>query len=123
MISVAAETMTKRVVAREVMRLPRSRPKPSAKDILLAWSQSRILKILDMTIRSHILRHTCFVLLKHGGEISTMQLVYHMQDFGYSSADTLYKFIQYIEKINLRYDLPISFHYAGRFIRLDASKI
>lgn len=113
----------KRVIARETMRLPRIKIKPELRQLVMNWANKRIFSILDKHIRSHILRHTCYILLKQGGEIQVQQLVYHMQKFGYSSADTPYKFVRYIDQINLRYDLPLSFHYNNRYIKLDVSKM
>ena len=115
--------LIRRIIAKEKLRLTKSKASIENRDMLIAWSNPRILKLLDMTIRSHILRHTCFMLLKRGGELPTEQVILHMQRFGYSSADTHYKFVNYINKINLRYDLPISFHYGDRYIRFDSSKM
>lgn len=112
-----------RAESRSVMRLHRVRTKKKIKVGLGEWSKSRVLKLLDMTIRSHILRHTCYMILRYGGEMSTLQLVYHMQDFGYTSVDTQYKFVNYINKINDRYDLPLSFHYGDNYIKFDVTKM
>ena len=120
---VEKDQLLRRLIAKKKNKLNSIKPDTVTNDLLIRWSKFRLLKLLDMTIRSHILKHTCFVLLKKGGEYNTEQLVHHMSRFGYSSVDTSYKFVKYINKINDRYDLPISFHYENRYIRFDASKM
>ena len=99
--------------------------KPNAKveTLLQDWSKKRVVRLLELSIRSHILKHTCISIIKRGGEAPVMQLVYMFQDMGYESVDTEYKFVKYIEKINMRYDLPLSFHYNNRYVYFDAAKI
>lgn len=118
-----AEQLFLRAESRAALRLYRVRTKKKLKQGLGEWSKKRVLKLIDMAVRSHILRHTCYMILKFGGEMSTMQLVYQMQDFGYTSVDTHYKFVNYIHQINDKYDLPLSFHYGNNFIKFDISKM
>ena len=118
-----AKYLARRETARLTQRLRSVKINKNMNELLLNWAKTRILKLLDMTIRSHILRHTCYMILKHGGEMQTQQLVYQMQEFGYTSADTPYKYVNYINKINLKYDLPISFHYGDGYVRFDITKM
>lgn len=86
---------------------------------LTKWMNKRATFVLDKAIRSDILKYVCMALMKNGGYLQVQQLVYILEDLGYSSVDTSYKFITYVEKMNERYQLPISFSYGHRYMKLD----
>ncbi len=117
------KSLAKRELARTTLRLRTVKVNKTMDELLVRWAKTRILKLLDMTIRSHILRHTCYMILKHGGEMQTQQLAHQMDEFGYTSANTPYRFVNYINKINTKYDLPISFHYGDGYVRFDITKM
>ena len=85
------------------------RPNSEVKGILNLWSTNRVIQLLELSIRSHILKHVCVHLIRNEGEIPLMKLVFFFQDMGYDSVRTKYKLEHYIKQINQRYQLPLGF--------------
>lgn len=94
---------------------------PSQEEILQKWATKRILTILEKLVKSEILKIVCRMIIKRQGECPVSQIVYKMQDEEYSSVDTEYKLERYVQKINLKYDLPISFRQG--YVYFDIEKI